>query len=101
MIAISRREVRLEDGLTVTVGPITIEEIRAFQREHENPDDWVEVFAAHIEAHPFDVADVRELDAATLAPIADALVRSIKAGPPIRGRRLSCSPTAPLTEAET
>lgn len=83
--AIARRIVRLEDGV-VTISPWSTAELKAFGAALDLPTQ-LEIFAGHIEGHPWDVDDPLELDAVIIADIARGWTKQIKARPPLRGQR--------------
>jgi hypothetical protein len=93
MIVVGRRIVTLEDppGATVTIGPWEWDEFQASLKldlgDPLNVARMWDVFAAHIEEHPFDVADVRDLDWVTIAAIVNAWTKMMSAAPPLRGPR--------------
>ena len=93
MIAVGRRIVTLEDlpGATVTIGPWEWVEFQAFLKldlgDPLNVARMWDVFAAHIEEHPFDVADVRELDGVAIVAIVNAWTKMMRASPALRGLR--------------
>jgi hypothetical protein len=93
MILIGRRVLTLDDppGATVTIGPWEFAEFQQWARlDAADPLEMLtmwNLFAAKIEAHPFDVDDVRDLDGVAILAIVTAWTKAIKASPPLRGRR--------------
>ena len=93
MIAIGRRVVHLEDppGATVTVGPWEWGEFQAWlkldPRDPLAPAGMWDLLAGHIEDHPFDVADVRELDWMAIVAIVKGWTEAIGQATPVRGPR--------------
>jgi hypothetical protein len=91
MNLVGRRVLTLDDppGATVTVGPWEYRDFLAFG-ELSPTDDigkmW-DLFAAHIEAHPWDIDDVRDLDGVAIVAIVNAWTAAMTAPPPLRGRR--------------
>ena len=95
MIAIGRRIITLDDppGATVTIGPWELAEFLAWLKldpaDPLTPAGMWDVFATHIEKHPFDVADLRELDGVAIVAIVNAWTKMMSTSPPLRGPRAS------------